>query len=74
MDELTMPQAARELGITRQRLGVIAKAGRLGRQIAGHYWLFTRAEVEAFKPNIRGKSGRPREQKRKTDKQAPVNA
>lgn len=60
MDELTLADAARELGITRQRLQVIAKEGRLGHQVAGRYWVFTRAEIEAFKPNIQGRAGRPK--------------
>jgi len=60
MDELTLSEAARELGISRQRLAVIASQGRLGRQVAGHYWIFTRAEVEAFRPQIQGKAGRPK--------------
>lgn len=59
MEELTLADAARELGISRQRLQVIAKEKRLGRQVAGRYWIFTREEVEAFKPNIQGKAGRP---------------
>ena len=60
MEDLTLSEAARELGISRQRLAVIASEGRLGRQVAGHYWIFTRAEVEAFRPNIQGKAGRPK--------------
>ena len=60
MEDLTLSEAARELGISRQRLAVIASEGRLGRQVAGHYWIFTRTEVEAFRPNIQGKAGRPK--------------
>lgn len=61
MDELAVQEAARELGISRQRLTVIAEQGRLGRKVAGRYWIFTRAELEAFRPNIQGKAGRPKE-------------
>lgn len=61
MEDLTLADAARELRISRQRLQVIAKDGRIGRQVAGRYWVFTRREVEAFKPNIQGKAGRPKE-------------
>ena len=60
MEDLTLSEAARELGISRQRLAVIASEGRLGRQVAGHYWIFTRTDVEAFRPNIQGKAGRPK--------------
>jgi len=60
MEDLTLSEAARELGISRQRLAVIASEGRLGRPVAGHYWIFTRTEVEAFRPNIQGKAGRPK--------------
>lgn len=48
------------LGITRQRLAVIAQQGRIGHQVAGRYWIFTPEEVEAFKPQIQGKAGRPK--------------
>jgi hypothetical protein len=55
-----MSAAARELGISPQRLWQLVQDGKLGRQVAGHYWLFTQEEVEAFKPRIQGKAGRPK--------------
>lgn len=55
---LTGADAARELGITRQRITELAQAGRLGRQVAGRYWFFTREEIETYK-NER-KVGRPK--------------
>jgi excisionase family DNA binding protein len=60
-DELTLAEAARELGLSRQRLAVLAKEGRLGHQVAGRYWIFTQSEVEAFKPQVKSsKGGRPK--------------
>lgn len=59
LDEMmTGADAARELGVTRQRVTELAQAGRLGRQVAGRYWFFTREEIEAYK-NDR-KVGRPK--------------
>jgi hypothetical protein len=57
-DMLTGADAARELGVTRQRVTELAQAGRIGRQVAGRYWFFTREEIEAYK-NDR-KVGRPK--------------
>ncbi len=58
---LTAAEAARLLGVTRQRMTALAHAGRLGRQIAGRYYVFTRAEVEAYKNEPKSKGGRPKE-------------
>ena len=43
------PEAARYLGITSARLSQLTKAGRLGRQVAGRYWVFTKQELDDFK-------------------------
>ena len=59
-EELTAGEAAEILGVNRQRINQLAKAGRLGRQIAGRYWVFTRAEIEAFKNQPKSKGGRPK--------------
>lgn len=61
---LTGADAARELGITRQRVTELAQSGRLGRQVAGRYWFFTREEIEAYK-NDR-KVGRPKSELKET--------
>ena len=58
-DLLTADQAAEYLGVTRQRIYVLTKAGRIGRRI-GSTWLFTRGELEAFKQQPRSKGGRPK--------------
>ena len=60
-DELGIGDAAAALGLSRQRLALLAKQGRLGRQVAGRYWVFTREEIEAYKPKVKAsKGGRPR--------------
>lgn len=59
---LTAGDVARETGLSRQRINQLATAGRLGRQIAGRYWVFTRDEVERFKPlAFASKGGRPKD-------------
>ncbi len=60
-DLITATEAARILGVTRQRISAIAQTGRLGRRVAGRYWLFTRDEVEAYKEQRQHNvGGRPR--------------
>lgn len=59
-DLITAGEAARIAGVTRQRINELASMGRLGRQIAGRYWVFTRAEVEAYKAAPKSKGGRPK--------------
>jgi len=59
---LTLTDAARELGLSRQRLALIAKEGRIGSQIAGRYWVFTVEEIERYKPLVKAsKGGRPKD-------------
>ncbi len=60
-EELTAGEAAVILGVNRQRVNELARAGRIGRQVAGRYWVFTRAELEAFKNAPKSKGGRPKE-------------
>jgi len=60
-DYLNAVQAASYLGVNRQRIYQLAKAGRIGREIAG-YWVFTREELDAFKAKPKPKAGRPRKQ------------
>lgn len=70
---LTGADAARELGISRQRITELAKTGRLGTQVAGRYWFFTKEEIEAYK-NDR-KVGRPKDDANLTmENEAPVLA
>ncbi len=55
---MTAADAARELGVSRQRMTELANLGRLGRRVAGRYWVFTRKEIEHYKRQR--KVGRPR--------------
>ncbi len=59
-EEITAGEAARIAGVSRQRINQLAEAGRIGRQVAGRYWVFTRAEIEAFKAQPKSKGGRPK--------------
>jgi len=55
---LTSADAARYVGVTSTRIRQLATAGRLGQQIAGRYYLFTQAELDAFKAQPKAKGGR----------------
>jgi len=52
-------QAQELLGISRGRIHQLARRGDIGRKVDGR-WLFTRAELEAFKA-IPRRAGRPKE-------------
>ncbi len=62
-DLMTTHEAAAELGISRQRVLELAKAGRLGKKVEGlvPYYVFTREEVEQYKNSPR-RGGRPKEE------------
>jgi excisionase family DNA binding protein len=59
-EEMTTHEAAAALGISRQRVLELAKAGRLGRKVEGlmPYYVFTREEIERYKSSPR-RGGRP---------------
>lgn len=71
---VTLTEAARDLNLSRQRLALIAKEGRIGRQIAGRYWVFTRQELDEYRPLVKAsKGGRPKDEVQVTMKyQTPV--
>lgn len=58
-------QAAAYVGVNKQRIYELARAGRIGKQIGG-YWLFTPEELDAYKAERaqRPKGGRPKKDKR----------
>jgi predicted RNase H-like HicB family nuclease len=57
---LKASDAARYLGITRQRIYELAATGRLGHRVAG-YWVFTTAELDGYRVERGSNSGgRPR--------------
>ncbi len=60
-DLMTTHEVAAELGISRQRVLELAKAGRLGRKVEGlmPYYVFTPEEVARYKNSPR-KGGRPK--------------
>lgn len=49
--------ASEYAGISRARLYKLARAGRLGKQIAG-YWTFTRRELDDYRAAEKSKGGR----------------
>ena len=71
-DLMTTHEAAAELGISRQRVLELAKAGRLGRKVEGlvPYYVFTHEEVARYKNSPR-KGGRP---KAAVEPQAPPSS
>ncbi len=60
-DILVGVDAAKELGLSKQRLYELASAGRMGQKVGSH-WLFTRTELEAYKLSKKSKGGRPKEE------------
>ena len=57
---LTGADAARYLGLTRSAVNKLAHEGKLGRQIAGRFYVFTRVELDAYRKKPKHKGGRPR--------------
>ncbi|GAC1562739.1 MAG: hypothetical protein NVS2B7_36790 [Herpetosiphon sp.] len=56
---LNAQQAGRYLGLTRQRIYALSKAGKLGRHVAG-FWLYTPAELDAWRASSSRRGGRPK--------------
>ncbi len=54
---LTGAEAARYLRVSRARINLLAQQGRLGRQIAGRFWVFTRAELDAYREQAANNKG-----------------
>lgn len=68
-EEITSGQAAKLAGLSRQRIGQLAEAGKIGRQVAGRFWVFTRAEILAFVAQEKDKGGRPKKTKEASESQ-----
>lgn len=47
MDYLRVTTAAAYIGYGREQIYALARAGRIGRRIAG-YWVFTHAELDRY--------------------------
>jgi excisionase family DNA binding protein len=60
LDLFDAVQAATYLGVHRQRVYDLARAGRIGRRV-GALWVFSRRELDAYKEERaqRPKGGRP---------------
>ena len=61
MDDQLMSavEAAAYLGITRQRVALLGAQGRIPRQRIGSFWVYARADLDAFKAQPKGRPGRP---------------
>lgn len=60
MEDLLMgEEAARYLGVSRQRLHQLTQEG-LGRKVSGH-WIFTRGELDKYRVSEKNKGGRPKD-------------
>ncbi len=72
VDELiSAVDAAAYLGVSRARLYAITRTGRIGRQVGG-YWLYTRAELDAYQAGRNPKGGRPKGSTRTVPMTEPV--
>ncbi len=60
-DTVMGEEAARILGVTRQHLALLARKGIIGQRVLDRYWVFNRAELEAYKAAPKSKGGRPKE-------------
>ena len=58
---LAAGEAARLLGVSRQRLDELAEGGRIPRRRIGRGWIYARADLDAFKRQPKSRGGRPRE-------------
>ena len=56
---LNANEAAEYLGVHRQRVYQLIREKGLGRKIAG-YWVFTKAELDAYLQAPKGPGGRPK--------------
>ena len=63
LDLLDAVQAADYLGVNRQRIYELARAGRIGQRV-GTLWVFPRQQLDAYKAARvhRPKGGRPKKQ------------
>ncbi len=65
-EELTTPQAAAYVGMTRQALTIAAERGEIGRKLPvigrkpPYVWVFTRRELDAWRVRDKRRGGRPK--------------
>ena len=70
LELMTVTQAAEYLGVTRQAIHLLTKRG-IGRRV-GSVWLFTRAELDAYRAMPRTHGGRPPGAKTRAGATSPV--
>ncbi len=63
-EEMISADAARYLGVTRERVSALVREGRLiGRIVAGRVRIFTKSELDAYRAQAAtNKGGRPKEE------------
>lgn len=59
---LTIPQAADELDLSRQRVWLLVTTGRIKAQRIGQAWLISERELVRFSERKQNGAGRPRKQ------------
>lgn len=59
-DEMSAEDAAKYLGVSLARVYALANQERIGRKVAGKFYLFTRVELDEYKATRNPKGGRPK--------------
>ena len=59
---LTTGDAAKYLGMSRQRIIELADNGKIPSRRAGKFWLFHQADLDQWKQAPKSKGGRPKEE------------
>lgn len=57
---LNVVEAAAYLGVSRQRVHLLAQQGRIGCEIATGYYVFTQEELDRYKAAPKPRGGRPK--------------
>ena len=60
MELLTIPQAAEQLGMKRQRVFILVQEGRIKAMRVGRGWIIKQADLDRFNAKPRRNGGRPR--------------
>ncbi len=72
LEELINAQAAADyMRVSRARIYALTRAGTIGRQVGG-YWLYTRAELDAYKAQRNPQGGRPKDQAGHLEQASPA--
>ena len=57
---LTSSQAAKYLGLTRQRVDQLGSSGEIPRERVGFFWTYKRADLDRWQKELRRPGGRPK--------------